>query len=423
MITQEQYVKSNGCRKKVWLLKNKSNEMTENNANLMAISAAEDIREAAKASFGRGISVKNADSRTVKKLLKKHKIIFDGVFESDIGKVRCDITELKRGNVIIYKIRSGAGWENTVKTALFQKAILTSSGYNVSNVYIMSVNPDYVREIRLNYSKLFTFTDITNADKNGNVPSKMRFIAGINRRREEPQTKLNKFCSNCEFFHYCFKDLPSPNIFMLGNIPFEDKMTLYNHGILTYDDYLRLPEINQNCKVQIEAELNDCGIKKFLGNLKYPLGFLDFEAISPAIPRYRGTKSNERILTQFSYHYIEKEGGELKHLEFIGDGIHYPEKELSEKLIEYIGENHCVLMYSPYERNCINSLITKFPKYKNKLMKIRDNLVDLEKPFSSKLLYRKEMHGRSSIKYVLPALYPDDEKFSYKNLSVSNGGF
>lgn len=427
MITQEQFIKSNGCKKKVWLLKNKPGEMVESVGNVMALGAADDVFSAARACFQKGIDAKNADCNTAKKLLRKHKVIFNGLFESDFGRVRCDIAELKQGGVVIYKVRCGSGLESVIKTALFQKAVLMSLGYSVTNVYIMSVNPDYVRERHLSYGKLFLYTDVTNADKGGNVPSKIKFINGINKKTIEPEIKLNKFCSNCEFFGYCFKDLPENNIFMLGNLPFEVKITLYNHGILTYDDYMKLPEINENCKAQINAELENKdivdqkGIKAFLDKLKYPLGFLDFEAISPAVPRYRGTKPNERILTQFSYHYVEEKGGELKHKEFIGDGINYPEKELAEKLIEYIGENHCVLMYSPYERNCINSLIAKFPEHKASLTKIRDNLVDLEKPFSSKVLYKKEMQGRSSIKYVLPALYPDCEELSYKNKRVSDG--
>ena len=427
MITQEQFIKSNGCKKKIWLLKNKPEELKENQVNVMAVSAADEVFDAARACFPEGIDAKNADFSTVKKLLRKHKVIFNGRFESGFGSAVCDVVKFNQGSLSLYKVRCGSGLERAVKTALFQRAVLMSLGYSVSGVYLMTVNPDYVRNRRLDYKKLFQFTDITNYDTSGNVSSKIKFINSVNGKNNEPETKLNKFCSNCEFFEYCFKNLPENNIFKLGNLPFEVKITLFNHGILTYDDYMKLPEVSENCKVQIEAEskekdiVDQKGIKEFLSKLKYPLGFLDFEAISPSVPRYRGTKPNERILTQFSYHYVEEEGGILKHSEFIGDGIHYPEKDLAEKLIEYIGDAKCILMYSPYERNCINGLIAKFPEYKSQLLKIRENLVDLEKPFSNKVLYKKEMKGKSSIKYVLPALYPDSEELDYKKMRVSDG--
>ena len=44
-------------------------------------------------------------------------------------------------------------------------------------------------------------------------------------------------------------------------------------------------------------------------------------------------------------------------------------------------------------------------------------------PFLRRDYYAKEMEGSYSIKYVLPALYPDDPELDYSNLPlVHNGG-
>ena len=45
-------------------------------------------------------------------------------------------------------------------------------------------------------------------------------------------------------------------------------------------------------------------------------------------------------------------------------------------------------------------------------------------PFQKKWYYNRAMKGRYTIKFVLPALYPDDPELDYHNLDkqVQNGG-
>lgn len=55
-------------------------------------------------------------------------------------------------------------------------------------------------------------------------------------------------------------------------------------------------------------------------------------------------------------------------------------------------------------------------------MNIHDNIIDLMIPFQQKQYYTKAMQGSYSIKYVLPALFPNDPSLDYHNLEgVHNG--
>lgn len=49
-------------------------------------------------------------------------------------------------------------------------------------------------------------------------------------------------------------------------------------------------------------------------------------------------------------------------------------------------------------------------------------MVDLRVPFSKRYYYVKEMQGSSSIKYVLPALYPEDPELDYSQLELVHKG-
>ena len=62
-------------------------------------------------------------------------------------------------------------------------------------------------------------------------------------------------------------------------------------------------------------------------------------------------------------------------------------------------------------------------EYKKDLDRINNNMVDFMVPFFEHWYYTKKMDGSYSIKYVLPALFPDDPSLDYHNLElIHNGG-
>jgi hypothetical protein len=52
-------------------------------------------------------------------------------------------------------------------------------------------------------------------------------------------------------------------------------------------------------------------------SLKYPLYFMDFETVNPAIPRFVGMHPYDHIPFQFSVHVQQEPGAAPKHLEFL----------------------------------------------------------------------------------------------------------
>jgi hypothetical protein len=75
-----------------------------------------------------------------------------------------------------------------------------------------------------------------------------------------------------------------------------------------------------------------------------------------------------------------------------------------------------------FEKTVIKNLALQFPDLSAHLMKIHDNMHDLMVPFQKQYYYRKEFQGSYSIKYVLPALCPNDPELDYHALEgVHNG--
>lgn len=161
-------------------------------------------------------------------------------------------------------------------------------------------------------------------------------------------------------------------------------------------------------------------MRDFLKSLWYPLCFLDFETFMSPIPLFDGTRPYQQIPFQYSLHYLKSDGGKLKHHEFLASPNFDPRKELTEKLINEIPDNACVLAYNmSFEKRILEDLGSWFPEHSDKIENIIGNMKDLMAPFRSKACYLWQMNGSYSIKFVLPALVPG---LSYDEMEISNGG-
>ena len=182
--------------------------------------------------------------------------------------------------------------------------------------------------------------------------------------------------------------------------------------------------------LQVQHELHDLppaidreAIGKFLAKLSWPLYFLDFESFQPAVPPCDDTSPYQQIVFQYSLHYIEREGGELCHREYLAWPGGDPRRGVAEQLCRDIPLDVCTLAYNmTFEKSRIREMAELYPDLSEHLMNIHDHIIDLMVPFQKRWYYTRAMQGSYSIKYVLPALFPDDPALDYHNLEgVHNG--
>ena len=75
-----------------------------------------------------------------------------------------------------------------------------------------------------------------------------------------------------------------------------------------------------------------------------------------------------------------------------------------------------------FEKGRIKALAELYPDLSAHLLNICEHIQDLMVPFQKKQYYTKAMQGSYSIKYVLPALFPDDPALDYHNLEGIHNG-
>ena len=317
----------------------------------------------------------------------------------------------------------------------FQLYVLEHCGISVKNVYNLHIDNTYVRHGDLDLKELFVLDDCT-----GQVRINSRYVEENIRNIRESMTMASEMdkdidicCDSpyeCTFKSYCSRHLPKDNVFDISRMPLNKKYDYYHKGIVSFDDILN-HNISLSPKQMLQVltavedrpdSINDTEIIGFLNTLYYPIYHLDFETFQQAVPEFEGGKPYEQIPFQYSLH-IEYADGKLEHREFLAKEGQDPRRALAEQLCKDIPMGVCSLAYNmSFEKTVIKHLSEEFPDLKDHLLDIWENMHDLMIPFSKGHYYSKDMKGNYSIKYVLPALYPNDPDLDYHNLDEVHNG-
>ncbi len=436
-LSKSKYCNAVQCKKMLWLNEYKPEE--KESLNESVLENGTQVGELAKNLFGFHIDVSFNENlkqmiEDTKSLLYLDKVVItEASFEYDNNFCSVDILKKNKSDFEIYEVKSSTEVKDIYKEDIsYQYYILNNLGYNVTKASIVYINSQYERNGELNLKELFNIEDVTEyvKEKLENIKLNIKEINNYMNQKREPDELLGIHCVkpyNCPFFKYCTKGLGNQNVFTLKGINNNKKFELYNKGIFEYEELLKI-KISDKIKQQIEFELYDeedyidkTKIKEFLDNLTYPLYFLDFETFQMSIPLYDKTRPYMQIPFQYSLHYIIND--ELKHKEFLSEPDIDPRRKLAESLVKDIPKDVCVLAYNmAFEKMVIKELAILYEDLSDHLMNIYKNIKDLMIPFKDRYYYSKNMHGIYSIKYVLPALYPNDPSLDYKNLDLVHNG-
>lgn len=443
-LSKSKYCNAVQCPKMLWMQMNRPELFDDAVMNQTVLDNGSEVGDLAMGLFGEYVEVPfdNDLGKMIKKteeLLEagtpticEASFIYEGLFCS------VDILRNLGGNRFeLYEVKSSTSVHDIYyHDVAFQYFVLTKLGYEVTKACLVHVNKEYIRHGELDIQELFRINDITDdvrarfAEVNSNLDFFSRYLDTV----DEPERLLGEYCFKpypCGFYKYCSKELPQPNVFQLAGIHLSKKMEFYREGRVSFDALSNDKNINGKCMLQIEHEINDLpplidrrSITAFMRGLSYPIYFLDFESFQPAIPLYENSKPFEQIVFQYSLHYIEQEGGSLHHKEYLAEPGEDPRRGLAEQLCSDIPKDVCVTAYNMgFEKGRIKGLAQLYPDLADHLMNIHDHIVDLMIPFRNKDYYCKAMQGSYSIKYVLPALFPDDPALDYHNLEgIHHGG-
>lgn len=449
-ISKSKYCLGVQCPKLLWLKINKPELFDDSVMNQAVLDAGSAVGDLAMGLFGDFVEVtaqKEDGSldfaamlrRTQEELARGTENVCEATFSREGLFCSVDILRnLGGGEVEVYEVKSSTEVKEIYLHDLsFQVYVLRRCGFTVKKACIVHINNQYVRHGEIDLHELFKIVEHTRTAElmQDEVAQRLSSLRRYLAETEVPFVQIGLQCEElykCGYWGYCTCDLPQPNVFSLRGLQIhkDKKYELFYNGFSTFEELreceaLKLPQrIQVECGLSGEAHIEPEPIRDFLRDLTYPLYFLDFETFQSAVPPYDGMKPYQQIPFQYSLHWIEREGGELHHAEFLAQPDGDPRRALAERLCADIPLDVCTTAYNKkFECARLKELADAYPDLAFHLLNIREHIVDLDVPFDKKWYYLPSMEGSYSIKYVLPALYPNDPALDYHNLEgVHHGG-
>jgi hypothetical protein len=441
-LSKSSFIRGVQCEKMLYLDKHHSDLREESSVSKEAIfEQGTNVGLLAQDLFKGGYDASPDDySRISKSLINTQKaiengesIIYEATFEYNGLLSAIDILVKENNQWKAYEVKSSTSVSDTyVIDAAVQYYTIVNSGLELSDISLVLINNEYVRNGEIDLNDFFKIISVKNEVLNQQpiLADKIDFLKKIINKNEIPTKNIGVHCNepyDCDFIAHCWKHIPEYSIFDISRLKQKKKFKLYNQGIITFDQLKNSDmKFSLSQKIQINSEVHKSSIikkdliKNFTDSLSYPLYFLDFETILPAIPLFDNCKPFQQVVFQYSLHVQKEKESNLSHYEYLAPSDIDPREAFIEKLIEDCGSKGDVIVYNiSFERGRLNELISIYPKYKEQLNNIINRMKDLMIPFQKKWFYTPEMKGSYSIKYVLPALVSD---LSYDQLAIKDGG-
>jgi len=308
-----------------------------------------------------------------------------------------------------------------------QAWIIANAGLPIERICVLHLNA----ECRFpNAGDLFCEVDLTDSlrERYPEILPKVQQIFGTLQSPAPPEIDIGPHCfdpNECGFLDACWREkaIPDVSVFDLPNLK-DKKWEWYSQGKIELTA-LPVDELNELQKRVVHAHksmsrfVNGGGVDAAISSWKFPLIFLDFETINPAIPRFPMCGPYDHAPFQFSVHVLNDLNSEAKHFEFLHSGSDDPRPSLIPALIRACkGTGSIVSYYARFETDRIKELISFAPSARESLEQIIDRIVD-PLPVIRDHVYDPGFKGSFSLKAVAPTLLGD--KFSYEGMLVPDG--
>jgi len=339
---------------------------------------------------------------------------------------RLDVLRIVDGVWRISEVKSATKAKDThVLDLAFQWRVAKLAGIDPQSASVVHINTKYVFDGGLDPSQLLTEVEVTKE-----VHAQLAAVEATLQLRQDggsrPEIAAGKHCSepyDCPFLKHCEGLLDPDDIYFAPSLFERDRVALRARGIrlmseIADDDKVPAQVIRARDTIRFDRPALEPDLAPQLQSLQFPLLFIDFEGIEPPVPRYVGTKPYQRMPFQWSAHLMREEGGPVEHDEYLWDEDSDPSAAFVATLAPLVAQAGTVAVYSQYEQQTIKRLADQGVVGAKALL---DDFMakewDMLKVIRSNI-YDRKFKGSFSIKYVLPALAPEE---GYDDLAVKNG--
>ncbi|MGA9654326.1 MAG: DUF2779 domain-containing protein [Polyangia bacterium] len=424
VISKSSYMAGLQCPRLLWHKFNQPDAFPPVDATTQAIfDQGAQVGELAKQLFPKGLEIgagvikKDAIDELSRAAVSRRLPLYEAGFIAGCAYARADVlVPVGRNQWDIVEVKSTTeAKEVHVSDLALQRHVYEGAGLDIRRCFVMHLDSEYVRRGEIEPPKLFAKTDVT-ADVDdvvGSVGGELKKMVRIIGQRRAPDMEIGPHCSDpyeCPLRATCWKAVPKHSVFTLTHVG-KKAFDWFHDGITHLQDLPRDIPVNAKQEIQLRAvrsrhaQVDSDALREFLDGLEYPLHFLDFETINPAIPVWDITSPYQQVPFQFSLHIVDSPGGKLVHHAFLADGTADPRPEILARLKRLLGQRGSIIAYSAsFEKNALRACGEAYPAFAAWWAKAEPRVVDLLQPFRSFHYYHPDQCGSASLKAVLPAV-------------------
>jgi predicted RecB family nuclease len=357
--------------------------------------------------------------------------IFEAAFEYRGIYVRVDILQRRRDNRWrLIEVKSSAHVKDEyIPDVAIQAYVVSHSRIDLASSFLAHVNRGYVYEGGvIDPWKFFKIRNLTRRIEKlqpkllPQLQSELRMLS----LPQPPEIVPGPHCTDpatCEFFDTCNQPIPDEHISHLPGLRGGTVRKLEELGITFIrdipDDFALNEQQRRACtSVQTGQPWLSAELGEVLGSLRYPLYFMDFETVNPAIPRFLGMHPYDQIPFQWSVHVQNQPGTPPEHYEFLASDTCDPRRHFISSLCEALGQRCSIVVYNAsFESQRLGELASFLPEFAQQIENIQSRLWDLF-PIIRDHVYHPAFAGSYSLKAVLPAFVPE---MTYEGMEVADG--
>lgn len=437
-ISKSKFLQGLQCPKLLWSAYNAKHLFPDVDAASQAVfDQGREVGALAKRMFPNGIEIETDPAdfeqaiQLTQKALASRRPVFEAALSANAGFARADILNpVGKAEWDIIEVKSTTQLKDVhIPDLAFQVWVCTEADIRIRRCVLCHINNQFVRHGEIDPKEFFTLRDVTAevAEWSRDIEEQVGQMGKTIRSAKCPQIQIGKQCDapyTCPLHEHCWSFLPPKNVLELYYDTKGRGFDLLKRGVLRIAD---IPEnfplsekqtIQRAVAISGRPHIKQKQIEFFLNNLEYPLHFLDFETLSPAIPIFEGTRPYEQIPFQFSLHLLRKVGTKPEHRKFLAEGRNDPRAEFMRQLKSAIEPAGSIVVFNAsFEKGRMNECAEVLPEYKSWVAAVNRRIVDLLIPFKAFNFYHPDQCGSASMKQVLPALTGKD----YKSLEIQEG--
>jgi len=341
-------------------------------------------------------------------------------FETDTLIARADFVRMNSdGSIDIFEVKASTKLKDSdgndhIVDAAFQLLTARRAGRTVSSIHIVHLDGEYARAGDLDAMRLFKAVDVTApalerlVELEAEIDAAAAMLAQDEIDLDGCDCRFRGANSRCDAFAYLNPNVADESAHYLPGIRtnrLQNWGPAFDLRDIAPDQLTERHQLVQQALLTGAPIIDLPAIEAFLGAVRYPVYFYDYETTGPALPPADGYRPYQAVPVQFSLHRLD-EDALLHHAEWLSDG-HGQQAQLIDQLEAAIGPaGSAMAWHKSFELGCNARLGQLHPAKAAFLANLSERTIDLETPFQ-KAYVDWGFRGSSSIKKVLPVLVPD----------------